>query len=177
MPSDYNSTARALALPISPQQSPSLGQQRGSPGWSRRQSSTPQSGRNSPFSRGGGLRDKIIDNAEQIQRRVSRTFKRLTPVQRYLAVVALVVNVVLVILFLVYNERIFGWLEPYAAKWKDLRGGWLIIWALTFTAAFPPLIGYSTCVTTAGFVYGFPVGYVFCTCVYDLRNLLLHFPE
>jgi len=82
----------------------------------------------------------------------------LTPVQRYLAVVALVVNVVLVILFLVYNERIFGWLEPYAAKWKDLRGGWLIIWALTFTAAFPPLIGYSTCVTTAGFVYGFPVG-------------------
>lgn len=158
MPSDYNSTARALALPTSPQQSPSLEQHRGPSAWSRRQSSTPQSGRQSPFSRGGALRDKIIDNAERIQRRVSRTIKRLTPFQRLLAGAALAVNVVLVILFLVYNERIFGWLEPYAAKWKDLRAGWLIIWAFTFIAAFPPLIGYSTCVTTAGFVYGFPVG-------------------
>ena len=158
MPSDYNSTARALALPTSPQQSPSRERQRGSLAWSRRQSSTPQSATQSPFSRSGGLRDKFIDNAERIQRQVTRTFKRLTPVQRFLAGAALIVNVVLVILFFVFNERIFGWLEPYAAKWKDLRGGWLIIWGFTFIAAFPPLIGYSTCVTTAGFVYGYPVG-------------------
>ena len=158
MPSDYNSTARALALPTSPQQSPSLEHQRGSSAWSRRQSSTAQSGRPSPYSRGGGLRDKVIDNAEKIQRKVFRTIKRLTPVQRFLAGTALTAAVVVSILFLVFNERIFGWLEPYAEKWKDLRGGWLIIWAFTFIVAFPPLIGYSTCVTTAGFVYGFPVG-------------------
>lgn len=158
MPSDYNSTARALALPTSLQPSPSLEHQHGSPAWSRRQSSTPQSGGQSPFPRGGGLRDKVIDNAEKIQRQVVRTIKRLTPVQRVLAGAALTIAVVFGILFLVFNERIFGWLEPYAAKWKDLRGGWLIIWGLTFVAAFPPLVGYSTCVTTAGFVYGFPVG-------------------
>lgn len=158
MPSDYNSTARALALPTSPHRSPSLDHQHRSPAWSRRQSSTPQSGGQSPFPRGGGLRDQVIDNAEKIQRQVVRTIKRLTPVQRFLAGAALTVAVISGILFLVFNERIFGWLEPYAAKWKDLRGGWLIIWGLTFVAAFPPLVGYSTCVTTAGFVYGFPAG-------------------
>ncbi len=157
MPADYNSTARALALPTSPQRSPSTKHQPYS-AWSRHQSSASTSGAQSPFSRGGSFRDKVIDNAEKIQRQVYKTVKRLTPVQRFLAGAALTAAVVLGILFLVFNERIFGWLEPYAEKWKNLKGGWLIIWAITFAAAFPPLIGYSTCVTTAGFVYGFPVG-------------------
>lgn len=35
----------------------------------------------------------------------------------------------------------------------------MILWALTFISAFPPLIGYSTTVTISGFVYGFPHGW------------------
>ena len=35
----------------------------------------------------------------------------------------------------------------------------MILWALTFISAFPPLIGYSTTVTISGFVYGFPNGW------------------
>ncbi|KAI9843414.1 MAG: Tlg2-vesicle protein [Sclerophora amabilis] len=62
-------------------------------------------------------------------------------------------------LFLVYNERIFAWLAPVAKKWRDLPAGWLIIFAMTFICAFPPVIGYSTTLTIAGFVYGFPIGW------------------
>ncbi|KAH6671438.1 hypothetical protein B0J14DRAFT_596054 [Halenospora varia] len=63
------------------------------------------------------------------------------------------------ILFLVYSEKIFHALAPVAKKWHDLPGGWTILWLLTFIAAFPPMIGYSTCVTISGFVYGFPNGW------------------
>lgn len=35
----------------------------------------------------------------------------------------------------------------------------MILWALTFVSAFPPIIGYSTTVTISGFVYGFPNGW------------------
>ena len=80
--------------------------------------------------------------------------------QRVLISLAGIASLVLGILFLVYNEKIFGLLAPYAQKWRDLRAGWLILWALTFTVSFPPLIGYSSCVTIAGFVYGFPKGFV-----------------
>ena len=60
----------------------------------------------------------------------------------------------LTVLFLVYNQRIFAWLSPVAKSWRDLRGGWLILWFAIFFVAFPPMIGYSTALTVAGFVYG-----------------------
>lgn len=73
--------------------------------------------------------------------------------------IALITTFVLSILFLVYSERIFGLLAPAAKKWHDVRGGWTILWLITFMCAFPPLIGYSTAVTISGFVYGFPYGW------------------
>jgi uncharacterized membrane protein YdjX (TVP38/TMEM64 family) len=82
------------------------------------------------------------------------TVQKMTLIQRILAGIALFVMATLGILFLVFNERIFGWLEPFAEKWKHTTGGWTILWAATFITAFPPIIGYSTCGTTAGFVYG-----------------------
>jgi uncharacterized membrane protein YdjX (TVP38/TMEM64 family) len=35
----------------------------------------------------------------------------------------------------------------------------MILWAVCFIAAFPPLIGYSSTITIAGFVYGVPKGW------------------
>lgn len=35
----------------------------------------------------------------------------------------------------------------------------MLIWVLTFIVAFPPLMGYSTACTVAGFVYGLPIGW------------------
>lgn len=87
-------------------------------------------------------------------------FKRMTVLQRVLAGLALLVINVMIILFLVFNERIFGLLEPYAEKWKHTTGGWIILWGLTFLTAFPPMIGYSSCGTIAGFVYGVGEGWL-----------------
>ena len=104
------------------------------------------------------MKDSLLDNAEKLHRKVQRTVGKMTPLQRTLAISAGIVTLVLGILFLVFNERIIAKLMPLAVGWKDLRAGWLILWTMTFVTAFPPIIGYSTCITIAGFVFGFPKG-------------------
>lgn len=111
-------------------------------------------------SRGAEIRDEVIHTAEKLQRRIVATYRKLTPIQRVLAIVAIVAVNIVFLLFLIFNERIFGFLEPYAVKWKHTTGGWTILWAITFLTAFPPMIGYSTCGTMAGFVYGVGEGWV-----------------
>jgi len=96
----------------------------------------------------------VINTTEKLRRRVFKVWEGLTSLQRVLACIGLVFLVTLAILFLVFNERIFGWLEPAAQRWKHTTGGWTILWVLAFLTAFPPVIGYSTAGTTAGFVYG-----------------------
>ena len=82
---------------------------------------------------------------------------------------------VLGILFLVYNETIFKKvLLPVAQKWRDITGGWLILWALIFAVSFPPLLGYSSLLTIAGFVYGFPNGYVHSCTTLLKQHLICH---
>lgn len=159
MPADYSSTARALALPVSPQRSPTLSHLPAPPPWTRRRSSQSVPLNKLSSRRGvAGFRDKVIENADKMQRKLSRTAQRLTPLQRGLVIVAAIGTMVVGILFLVFNEKIFAALEPYAERWKNLRWGWLILWGMTFTTAFPPIIGYSSCITIAGFVFGFPKG-------------------
>lgn len=51
-------------------------------------------------------------------------------------------------------------LEGMLISYSDWPAGWLIVWGLCYVAAFPPMIGYSTSVSMAGFIYGFPNGYV-----------------
>lgn len=106
------------------------------------------------------MRDEVINNVEKVQRKAMAVYKRMSVLQRILAGLTLLVINVVIILFLVFNERIFGILEPYAVKWKQTTGGWIIIWGLTFLAAFPPMIGYSSCGTVAGFVYGVGEGWL-----------------
>ncbi|RDL36861.1 uncharacterized protein BP5553_06213 [Venustampulla echinocandica] len=160
MPADYSSTARALALPISPIPSPSPESENTRPAWTRRIST---STRRSPYSQPSrvhiSLQSQIIDNGYKIQRRLLKIFQSLSLLQQILTVLVSLTCFVLSILFLVYNERIFHAFAPVAVKWKAMTGGWMILWALTFIAAFPPLIGYSSAVTISGFVYGFPAGW------------------
>lgn len=159
MPTEYDSTARSLALPLTPHRLSIQEPQPPLTPWTRRRSSQLLDVRQSSHGRRGvGFVGKLIDEAEKLQRKFYRTTKRLSLLQKLLATIALVGLFVVGVLFLVFNEKIFACLEPVAEKLKNLSGGWLIIWALTFMTAFPPLIGYSTCVTTAGFVYGFPEG-------------------
>lgn len=157
MPSDYSSTARALALPVSPPRSPNVPHQSTQAPWTRRRSSQSLI-RSAPQRRGTSLVDKTINYAERTCRQLFKTVEKMTPIQMIASVLVGVTTIGLAILFLVYSEAIFAWLEPVAEKWKNLRGGWLILWLMCFATAFPPVIGYSTCLTLAGFVYGFPWG-------------------
>ncbi|KAI8965953.1 hypothetical protein F5Y11DRAFT_310908 [Daldinia sp. FL1419] len=86
-------------------------------------------------------------------------FYSMTLLQRIVAVALLVVLNVLLVLFLIFSHRIFAALAPVAKGWRELPGGWLIVFFMTCASGFPPMIGYSTCVTIAGFVYGFPGGW------------------
>ena len=154
---DYNSTARALALPVSPPRSPNISHQGTHASWTRSSQlltrNSQAHGRRRP-----NFIDSSLNSVKRLWRRLVKTVEGMTTVQLVLSVIAGLVSITFAILFLVFSERIFAWLEPVAEKWKNLRGGWLILWAMTFATAFPPVIGYSTCLTLAGFVYGFPWG-------------------
>lgn len=158
MSADYSSTARALALPVSPPRSPTINHPSRQLPWNRQQNQPNARTLSSQGREKASFRDKLIDNAERLQRQFVKSFRNLTLTQKILGIIAFVGLSVLGILFLIFNEKIFAWLEPFAEKWKNLRGGWLILWAMIFTVAFPPLIGYSTCLTVSGFVFGFPNG-------------------
>lgn len=96
----------------------------------------------------------MVATGEETYQRVLSVLLKMTPVQRYLTAALLIAVGVLGILLLVFNEKIFHLFLPVAEKWKLTTGGWIILWLMTFVTAFPPLIGYSTCGTLAGFVYG-----------------------
>lgn len=115
------------------------------------------SGRSSPYltkTRTAAIRDDLLMTVDKVRRQVTVAVRNLTPLQRVIAAVAAVSAGTFGLLFLIYNERIFDWLEPFAEDWKHTTGGWMVLWTMVFFTAFPPLIGYSTCGTIAGFVYG-----------------------
>ncbi|KAK9770606.1 hypothetical protein SCAR479_12682 [Seiridium cardinale] len=170
MPADYQSAAQALSLPIDSNNGTSSPSPTSTPGpappWvrrDRRSSSTNTRRLSTPYSRNSQddlpLGARIMRTSTNIMNYILRLFVRLSPLQRVLAVIAGVVLFVLSILFLVYSHRIFSALKPIAAGWRDLPGGWVLVWLMTFATAFPPVIGYSSSVTIAGFVYGFPGGW------------------
>lgn len=166
MPADYQSTARALALPIdSPPTSTTTSPTRTravSPSWSRRPHSS--SFRRSTHSRHGSTtsqRPTTFMGRLKAQSRASYTQYSRLPVQYQVAMSLFgIVVIIFAVLFLVYQERIWAALVPRAEAWRERRGGWLLLWFATVVVGFPPLIGYGTCVTLAGFVYGVSRGYV-----------------
>ncbi|KAF3001938.1 Tlg2-vesicle protein [Curvularia kusanoi] len=145
---DYD--ARALALPLEDE---ATGE---TPIWSRRSQSF---ARSSTSNRPQTFLQRATSTAQTVQRRALEQYNKMSPVQKVLFTVGGIVMFVLSVLFLVFNEKIFGALLPYAKKWRDVTAGWLVLWALIFTVSFPPLIGYSSLLTIAGFVYGFPNGW------------------
>ena len=160
MPVDYSSTARALSLPLPRPDSPAVDSRPHRTKWPRFHLPAPQGRNGPPYGHESmSYGKKIIGIVNKLLRRIAQTFNKLSTIQKTTATIFLLLVLTVTILLLIYNNVILEWLQPIAAKWKNLNGGWLILWTLTFATAFPPLIGYSTCVTISGFVYGFPNGY------------------
>ncbi|KAK3898869.1 hypothetical protein C8A05DRAFT_18611 [Staphylotrichum tortipilum] len=114
----------------------------------------------SPSSSGPkALLASLTETATSILQHSLRLYLSLTPTQRVLVLLASGVVFTLGILFLVYSHRIFAALGPVAASIRSHPAGWLPIFLAIVATGFPPIIGYSTCVTVAGFVYGFPLGW------------------
>lgn len=101
---------------------------------------------------------KISENTIAYGRQASSHYRRLSILQRVLLAFLGLFGIGVLILFFKFGESLFAWIEPLAMGWREVRFGWLILWAATFVVSFPPLIGYSSCVTLAGFVYGLPQG-------------------
>ncbi|EMD94220.1 hypothetical protein COCC4DRAFT_30908 [Bipolaris maydis ATCC 48331] len=147
---DYD--VRALALPLENEETGET------PIWSQRQSSTFRRSA-SHSSQQTTWRQRAMGNWDKYSRRALDQYNKLSPAKRVLFIIGNILLLVGGILFLVFGERIFGALLPMAKKWRDVTAGWLILWALIFVVSFPPLIGYSSLLTIAGFVYGFPNGW------------------
>jgi uncharacterized membrane protein YdjX (TVP38/TMEM64 family) len=156
MNNDYSTAARSLALPIDDDDTNNRysSQSRrstsnSSPSWRRRSASSPGGSQQPPSATTRWLR-----SANRTSNKLQRAFLRLSPLQQAGLVALNVLLLVGGVLFAIYNERIFAYLSPAAKRWRDTPGGWLVLWWMTFFVSFPPMIGYSTCVTIAGFVYG-----------------------
>lgn len=149
MPADYSSAARALSLSPTPQ-APSTDRPFTRPRLSTaRLSTTPVRGKKP-------IQARILDTAITTGRALQRAYLHLSPLQRVLVLLGSAALFVLSVLFLVYSGRIFTALGPLAQTWRAAPGGWVVAWLVVFICAFPPLIGYSTATTVAGFVFGFP---------------------
>ncbi|ETN43741.1 uncharacterized protein HMPREF1541_02900 [Cyphellophora europaea CBS 101466] len=145
---------QAIQLPDSPPLDPRQTQGLLSPWHAPRYSLSGED--SSPYSQSPTMqyRDRLINTAEKLHRRFMRVWNGFSLLQKILAVIVIITLNVLTLLFLIFSEKIFAFLGPLAQRWKNTPGGWIILWLITFCTAFPPVIGYGTCGTTAGFVYG-----------------------
>ncbi|KAI2784817.1 hypothetical protein F4815DRAFT_454348 [Daldinia loculata] len=173
MPPDHEAQEPMLSVSHPPSHSPSPSPSPTPPSplppWVRPNLQRPTSNSqrlSTPYSRSAANNDSSEPFGRRIMRasvsfsdKMLKLFYSMTLVQRIIAVSALVVVNVLLILFLVYSHRIFAALAPIAKGWRALPGGWVIVFLMTCASGFPPMIGYSTCITIAGFVYGFPGGW------------------
>lgn len=150
----FTSAARSLALPVDDDDEPILPRTSTTQSWHRRSQSD---------SRPRSRRERYTKNAKEWYSWLVRTWLRLTPMQRAGILILDVFLLVSTILFLAYSKQIFAWLGPIAKSWRNLSGGWLILWVMCFCVGFPPMIGYSTCVTIAGFVFGMKGWFIIAT--------------
>lgn len=155
----YNDNSGASSPILSPDTRPHWGRGRGRSYSSARLTTGSHYSRSSARTSARGALTRLVRAGNKAGNNLIALFNSLSPAQRVAVVIGgLVVNVLL-ILFLVYSHSIFSWLGPISHKWRALPGGWIIAWLICFCCAFPPVIGYSTSLTIAGFVYGFPLGW------------------
>ncbi|KAF3143823.1 Tlg2-vesicle protein [Orbilia oligospora] len=101
----------------------------------------------------------LITNVWKLKRKAHQYWNKLSLAQKIIGCTALAVLNIGILLGVIYHEAIFHWFSPIADKWREMPYGFLILFTWTFISAFPPMIGYSTSITLAGFIYGVPNGW------------------
>ena len=111
---------------------------------------------------GGGAKSvvkNLYTTSLLLTRRALAFYLSLPLLQRIAVIVALAIAFAFGLVFLIYSHALFAALGPTAETIRNSSWGWIPISFLIMITGFPPLIGYSTAVTIAGFVYGFPWGW------------------
>ncbi|RAL01096.1 TVP38/TMEM64 family protein [Aspergillus ibericus CBS 121593] len=159
MPADYSSTARALSVSTSSPEPLSPSEDDAYPPWSRR-----APGRRNSASLSGGraasLRDQLIDRATQMLHRIREAWRKMNFWQRVGAVAAVLLANFLGIGFLVFTGKVFIWIQPVAAQWEKSSLAYFVLWLCVFFVSFPPLVGWSTFGTVAGYLFGIWKGWL-----------------
>ncbi|KAJ5949558.1 hypothetical protein N7454_001142 [Penicillium verhagenii] len=148
MPADYESTARALALSPSSELHAASGSDDEQPLWSRagrRDSARPES---------GNLRDRMMNKGKALYHQATERWNRMTFWQKIGFYVASILAAALGIGFLVLTSKVFIWLGPVAERWEKSPLVAFVLWLCVFFVSFPPLLGWSTFGTVAGFIFG-----------------------
>lgn len=155
MPADYTSTAQALSVSTSPPSplSPAEDDEDNQMPWSRL---TPGRHRSAGLSLNGPptLWDQVVERYNKTSRHMLRTWKRMTLWQRVGAVFAALLLNVLAAGFLAFTGKVFIWLGPVAEQWESSPWAFIALWWCVFFVSFPPLVGWSTFGTMAGYIFG-----------------------
>lgn len=151
MPADYQSTARALSLsPSSPDPISSSPGSDAQPPWSRAGRRNP--GRSS--AQATSYRDQIIQRGTELYVRMNNIWEEMTLWKKVGTVFAALFVGASGIAFMVLTGKLFIWLGPVAEKWETSWLAAFILWLCVFFVSFPPLVGWSTFGTVAGFIFG-----------------------
>ncbi|KAJ5662315.1 uncharacterized protein N7477_009931 [Penicillium maclennaniae] len=152
MPADYESTARALALSTSPPEPlpESPGSDGRSPVWSR--SNRRDSARSAR--QATTMRDRLFDRGKDVYRKALARWESMTLWQKIGFYVASILTAAVGIAFLVLSAKVFIWIGPLAEKWEHSPLVAFVLWLCVFFVSFPPLVGWSTFGTVAGFIFG-----------------------
>jgi hypothetical protein len=161
MPADYQSTARALSVPVSPQigpESPLFSGVR--PPWTQSDSTGRRSSLPLSTHEGASLRDQVSNLVQTVRRRTAQRWDKLSIWQRILAVFSVVLTIGLSVGLMVLTGKIFIWIRPMADKWEHETLPYIVVWLCIIVVSFPPLIGWTTLGTISGLIFGFWKGYV-----------------
>jgi cation transport ATPase len=101
-----------------------------------------------------GLRDQVVNQVTKMLRRTKKTWRRLTFWQRIGAIGAALLAILLGLAFMIFTGQVFFWLGPVAEKWEQSWLAFFVLWLCVFFVSFPPLVGWSTFGTIAGFIFG-----------------------
>lgn len=120
---------------------------------------------------------ELPDRAKQYYARVRDWYTNQSRARRIAVLAALGVIVLTFIGFFAmlvfsYKDYASALLYDFSKKWREMPGGYALLFFLIVLVAFPPLIGYSALSTMVGMLFGFPWGWPFIAAATVLGSSL-----
>lgn len=102
---------------------------------------------------------ELRERGEELYDQGLEFYRRLPLWQKAVVICAFVTMSMIGFIVIFYHEAVLGMMVAFADWWRDMPGGWLVMFLLVVAVSFPPLIGYSALSSLYGMIYGFPGGW------------------